>query len=68
MVAVGEAGDYGAFAPRVFRCAAKADPVALAIAASAARAVGALTRRARSPRRTQRSRWSAASARRCALP
>ena len=38
-------GDYGSFAPRVFRCAAKADPVALAIAGSAATAVGALTRR-----------------------
>ncbi len=38
-------GDYGSFAPRVLRCAAKADPVALAIVASAARAVGALTRR-----------------------
>ncbi len=38
-------GDYGAFAPQVFGWAAKADPVALAIAASAARAVGALTRR-----------------------
>jgi glucosamine kinase len=38
-------GDYGSFAPRVFRCAARADPVALAIAASAATAVGALTRR-----------------------
>jgi glucosamine kinase len=38
-------GDYGAFAPTVFRCAAKADSVALAIVASAARAVGALTRR-----------------------
>jgi glucosamine kinase len=38
-------GDYGAFAPLVFRCAAKADPVALDIVASAARAVGALARR-----------------------
>ncbi len=38
-------GDYGAFAPTVFRCAAKADSAALAIVASAARAVGALTRR-----------------------
>ena len=38
-------GDYGSFAPRVFRCATKADPVALAIAGSAARAIGALTRR-----------------------
>jgi len=38
-------GDYGAFAPAVFRCAAEADSVALAIVASAARAVGALTRR-----------------------
>jgi glucosamine kinase len=38
-------GDFGSFAPRVFRCAARADPVALAIAASAATAVGALTRR-----------------------
>ena len=38
-------GDYGSFAPRVFRCAAEADPVALAIAGSAATAVGALTRR-----------------------
>jgi glucosamine kinase len=37
--------DYGSFAPSVFRCAAEADPVALAIAASAARAVSALTRR-----------------------
>jgi glucosamine kinase len=39
-------GDYGSFAPIVFRCAAKADPVALAIVASAARAIGALTLRA----------------------
>src|SRR5208337_3703205 len=38
-------GDYGSFAPRVFRCAARADPVALAIAASAATAIGALTGR-----------------------
>ena len=38
-------GDYGSFAPRVLRCAAKDDPVAFAIAASAARAIGALTRR-----------------------
>ena len=37
-------GDYGAFAPLVFRWAAKADPVALGIVASAARAVGALAR------------------------
>jgi glucosamine kinase len=38
-------GDYGSFAPCVFRCAAKADPIALAIAASAALAIGALIRR-----------------------
>ncbi len=38
-------GDYGSFAPRVFRCAGKSDPVALAIAASAARAIGVLVRR-----------------------
>jgi glucosamine kinase len=38
-------GDYGSFAPTVFRCAAKADSVALRIVASAARAVGTLTRR-----------------------
>jgi glucosamine kinase len=37
--------DYGSFAPSVFRCAAKADPIALAIAASAALAIGALIRR-----------------------
>jgi glucosamine kinase len=35
-------GDFGAFAPRVFECAAKNDPVALEIAVSAARAIGAL--------------------------
>jgi glucosamine kinase len=38
-------GDYGAFAPSVFRWAAKGDFVALAIAESAARAVAALARR-----------------------
>ena len=38
-------GEYGAFAPRVFRYVAKADPVALAIVASAGRSIGALTRR-----------------------
>ncbi len=38
-------GDYGSFAPSVFRCAAKADPIALAIAASAALAIDALVRR-----------------------
>ncbi len=38
-------GDYGMFAPRVFRSAAKSDPVAVAIAGSAARAIGSLTRR-----------------------
>jgi glucosamine kinase len=38
-------GDYGAFAPLVFRWAGKADPVALHVVASAARAVGALARR-----------------------
>jgi glucosamine kinase len=37
--------DFGAYAPRVFRFAASADPVALAILASAARAVEALARR-----------------------
>ena len=38
-------GDFGAFAPRVFRRAAERDPIALEIAAEAARAVGVLTRR-----------------------
>ena len=38
-------GDYGAFAPSVLRFAAKGDPVAVAVAASAARAVTALARR-----------------------
>ncbi len=38
-------GDYGTFAPRVFDCATEGDPVALAIAGSAARAIGELTRR-----------------------
>jgi glucosamine kinase len=38
-------GDYGSFAPCVFHHAAKADPIALAIAASAALAIGALIRR-----------------------
>ena len=38
-------GEYGSFAPTVFRCAAKADCIALRIVESAARAVGALTRR-----------------------
>ena len=38
-------GDYGSFAPSVFRFAAKADPIALAIAASAALAIDALVRR-----------------------
>ena len=38
-------GDFGAFAPRVFRRAAERDPIALEIAAKAARAVGVLTRR-----------------------
>jgi glucosamine kinase len=37
-------GDFGAFAPRVFECAAKNDPVALEIASSAAHAIGALIR------------------------
>jgi glucosamine kinase len=37
-------GDFGAFAPRVFERAASHDPVALEIAGSAARAIGALTR------------------------
>ncbi len=38
-------GDFGAFAPRVFRFAAERDPIALEIAAEAARAVEGLTRR-----------------------
>jgi glucosamine kinase len=38
-------GDFGAFAPRVFRRAAERDPIALEIAAKAAHAVGVLTRR-----------------------
>jgi glucosamine kinase len=38
-------GDFGAFAPRVFRRASERDPIALEIAAKAARAVGVLTRR-----------------------
>jgi glucosamine kinase len=37
-------GDYGAFAPRVFQHAAKGDPIALAIVASAAAAIAALAR------------------------
>jgi glucosamine kinase len=37
-------GDFGTFAPRVFECAAKNDPVALEIAVSAAHAIGALIR------------------------
>ncbi len=37
-------GDFGAFAPGVFRRAAEGDPIALDIAAVAARAIGALTR------------------------
>jgi glucosamine kinase len=37
-------GDFGAFAPRVFERAAEHDQVALDIAVSAARAIGALTR------------------------
>jgi len=37
--------DYGAFAPRVFNRASEGDPIALAIVGSAARAIGALTRR-----------------------
>jgi glucosamine kinase len=38
-------GDFGAFAPRVFRLAAERDPIALEIVSEAARAIGALTRR-----------------------
>jgi glucosamine kinase len=38
-------GDFGAFAPRVFRRAAERDPIALEITAAAARAVSLLTRR-----------------------
>jgi glucosamine kinase len=38
-------GDFGAFAPRVFRRASERDPIALEIAAKAAHAVGVLTRR-----------------------
>jgi glucosamine kinase len=38
-------GDFGAFAPHVFRRAAERDPIALEIVATAARAVGVLTRR-----------------------
>ncbi len=38
-------GDYGAFAPRVFDRASEGDPIALAVVGSAARAIGALTRR-----------------------
>jgi glucosamine kinase len=38
-------GEYGSFAPTVFRCAAKADSIAVTIVASAGRAVGALTLR-----------------------
>ena len=38
-------GDYGAFAPRVIRCAETGDSVALAIVASAAGAISALTNR-----------------------
>ncbi len=38
-------GDFGAFAPRVFRRAAECDPIALEIAAEAARAVEVVTRR-----------------------
>jgi glucosamine kinase len=37
-------GDYGAFAPRIFAHAAEGDPIALAILAAAAHAIGALTR------------------------
>jgi glucosamine kinase len=37
-------GDFGAFAPRVFKHAAGHDPVALEIARGAARAIGALVR------------------------
>jgi glucosamine kinase len=37
-------GDFGAFAPVVFRRAAEGDPIALEIAAAAARSIGALTR------------------------
>ena len=37
-------GDFGAFAPRVFKHAAGHDPVALEIAKGAARAIGALVR------------------------
>ncbi len=36
-------GDFGAFAPGVFRRAAEGDPIALEIAAAAARTIGALT-------------------------
>jgi glucosamine kinase len=39
-------GDYGAFAPRVFAHAVKGDAIALTIVGSAARAIGALARRA----------------------
>jgi glucosamine kinase len=39
-------GDYGVFAPRVFAHAARGDATALAIVGSAARAIGALARRA----------------------
>jgi glucosamine kinase len=38
-------GDFGAFAPRVFRRAAERDPIALEIAADAAWAISVLTRR-----------------------
>ena len=37
-------GDFGAFAPGVFRRAAEGDPIALEIAVASARAIGALAR------------------------